>query len=363
MLKFILLLNLLFTTTFSSYTMLFFYKIIPSNLPIFHAEFNFNGTELCSPIIDNDILYQALQNGLIVAQDIKNQRFLWKYHVVGKPTATAYYRNIIVVTTLKGYIYAINTINGSLLWSYNTHKEILSKPIIDGDNLYVQTTLDILYAFNLSDGSLNWQYTSKNILGGLIVHLTPSPYISNNILYTGFSNGDSVAIDAQSGKLLWTHRPVTEKQLQDIIVQPVGNEYIVVFASYDNGLMCLNKKDGTMVWERNDLKRASGLYLTGSAVYVVLINGEMYRLDIRTGDTIWKIGFGKESNLLTPIEYNNLILVGVGSNKYKGIVLLGQDSGRIIKYFPIVSGIAAAPVIEANKIYAVSNGGFLYCFE
>lgn len=363
MLKIIVLLNLLVTTTFNSYSMLFFYKIIPANPPIFHADFTFNKKELCSPIIDNNILYQAFRSGLIVAQDIENKKFLWEYHVVGKPTATAYYKNILVVTTLKGNIYALNTKNGDLIWSYNTHKEILSKPIIDGDNLYIQTTLDTLYAFNLLNGSLNWQYTSKNILEGLTVHLTPSSYVSNNILYTGFSNGDAVAIDAQTGKLLWTHKPVTEKQLQDITIQPVGNDSIVIFASYDNGLMCLNKKDGTMVWERNDLKRALGLYITGNAVYAIFINGEMYRLDTRTGDTIWKIDLGNESNLLTPVEYNNLILVGVGRNNYKGIVLLDQDNGRIIKYFSIVSGISAAPIIEDNKIYAISNGGYLYCFE
>ncbi len=363
MLKIIVLINLLVASTFHGYSMLFFYRIMPANPPVFHTDLQFHHQQLCSPIIKDNILYQGLQDGTILSQHIETKRVLWEYHVIGQPTGTVYDNDIFVITTLKGTIYALNMNNGNLMWSYDTHKEILSEPVIDGNNLYIQTSLDTLYAFNAQDGSLKWQYSSKNVFEGLIVHLTPAPYISNNILYTGFSNGDAVALDAHTGKLLWTHKPATVKQLQDIVIQAVGNENIVIFASYDNGLMCLSKKDGTMVWERNDLKRAFGLYLTGSAIYATFVDGKVYRLDVRTGDTIWKTDIGNESGLFAPAQYQKLIVVGVGRDRYKGIVLLDRDNGHIIKHFSIVSGLSAVPITWNNRIYATSNGGFLYCFQ
>ena len=343
--------------------MLFFYKIMPANPPVFHTDFQFHHQQLCSPVINDNKVYQGMQDGVILSQDIETKRILWEYHVLGQPTGVASYNNIIVFTTLKGNIYALNKDKGGLLWSYDTHKEILAKPVIQNDKLYVQTSLDTLYAFNLQDGTLNWQYTSKNVLEGLVVHLTPAPYISNNVLYTGFSNGDAVAFDARSGKLLWTHKPATVKQLQDITIQPAGNDSIVIFSSYDNGLMCLNKKDGTMVWERNDLKRAVAMFLTNNALYAAFVDGMIYRLDIRTGDTIWKNSLGSESTFFIPGEYHSLLVLGVEKNTYKGIVLMNEDDGHIVKHFSIVSGISSSPIIEDNRIYATSNGGYLYSFE
>lgn len=364
MLKIILLLHFLITSAPSySYNMLFFYKITPENPPIFHTDFQFHHQQLCSPVIKDHKVYQGMQDGLILSQDIETKRILWEYHVIGQPTGVAYNNNIIIFTTLKGNIYALNMDKGGLLWSYDTHKEILAKPVIQNDNLYIQTSLDTLYAFNVNDGTLNWQYTSKNVLEGLVVHMTPAPYISKNVLYTGFSNGDAVAFDTRTGSILWTHKPATVKQFQDITVQPVGNNSIVIFSSYDNGLMCLNKKDGTMVWERNDLKRTVAMFLTKNAVYAGLVDGNMYRLDIRTGDTIWKQSIGSDSTIYIPGEFQTLLVLGIGENTNKGIILMNEENGQIMKHFSIVSGLSSSPLIEDNKIYATSNGGFLYSFQ
>lgn len=153
------------------------------------------------------------------------------------------------------------------------------------------------------------------------------------------------------------------RQLQDMVASPAGNHDAVVFGSYDNGVSCLNKHDGTMVWERNDLKRPLGLYSTGNAVYVTRSTGELYRLDLRTGDTIWKASLGKQVNLFTPYKVNNLLIVGVAEGHNKGIVVLDPDDGTMLQRLSIVSGISAGPVIAGNKIYVVSNGGFLYGYK
>jgi len=344
------------------YNMLYFYKIVPGNPLFFHINLT-PKKELCSPIVQNGILYQGLADGTILSQDIKNKRILWEYHVVGQPTSLIMSQEKIITTTLKGFIYVLDINNGNLIWSYNTHKEIISKPVIDNNMLYLQTTLDTLYAFNISDGTLNWQYNEKNIYEGLLVHLTPSPYISNDVLYTGFSNGDAIALNATNGQIIWLRKPPTTKQLQDIIVRPVGNSQVVLFASYDNGIFCLNKKDGTLVWERNDLIRATALYISETDIYATFVNGMIYRLDLRTGDSIWKTNLGEDPGLTPPELYNNKIILGVEKGKYKGLVLLDPFTGFVVGHFPIVSGVSAPPTIINNKIYAVSNGGFLYCFQ
>ncbi|MGC8579918.1 MAG: PQQ-binding-like beta-propeller repeat protein [bacterium] len=340
--------------------MLYFYPVIPQNQPVFHNPFVIKH-ELCSPIIHNNVLYQGLKDGIILSQDIENKRVFWQFKVVGQPTSVSLSDDKLVITTLKGFIYVLDN-KGNLLWSYNTHKEILSKPLIINDNLYLQTTLDTLYAFNLNDGTLKWQYGMKSMYQGLQVNLTPTPYYSDNIIYTGFSNGDAAALDASSGKELWIRKPQTTKQLQDIVVQPAGNDSIVIFGSYDNGLFGLDKLNGNLIWERNDLTRVLGLCITENTLFATFVDGKVYRLDARTGDTIWKTELGDNARLLAPMLYNNSVLIAVGRGKYKGVVLLDQFTGAIIKHFSIVSGVFAQPTIFNNKIYVLSDGGYLYCF-
>ncbi len=361
--RIVIALNLLLATTVPAYRTLFFYKIVPANYLILHTDLKLDHHELCSPIIKDNILYQGLNDDLILSQHIKNKKVLWQFKTIGSPTSTLLYNDLLIATTLKGFIYVINSNTGKLIWSYNTQKEILSGPVVDDNTVYIQTTLDALYAFNITNGSLLWQYSSKNVFSGLIVHLTPAPYIAHNTVFTGFSNGYAVAIDATTGKLLWEKKPPTVKQLQDIVTTPAGNGNIVIFGSYDKGLSCLNKQDGTIIWERSDLTRPTGLYIKANAVYLTRSTGDIYRLDIRTGDTIWKVNLGGEIKLFNPQQLNNSIVIGVSSDSYKGVVLLNADDGHIEHHFSIVSGLSASPVIVNNKIYATSNGGFLYCFE
>jgi outer membrane protein assembly factor BamB len=360
--KIIITLNLLLVSAMPAYRTLFFYKILPSNYLALHTDFKLDYDELCPPIVKDNILYQGLHNNLILAQHIRKKRVLWQFKTNGSPTSTIIYKDLLITTTLKGYIYALNNNTGKTVWSYNTHKQILSSPVINGETAYLQTTLDTLYAFNVSDGSLLWQYSAKNIFSGLIVHATPAPYIYRDILFTGFSNGSAVAINAGTGKLIWEKKPLTIKQLQDIVTTPAGNDQIVIMGSYDKGLMCLNKQDGTLVWERNDLTRPLGLYITGNAVYITRSNGDLYRLDMRTGDTIWKESLGDETRLLGPVQENNFLVIGVASGTYKGVVLINPDDGQIMHHFSIVSGLSAQPVVVNDIIYATSNGGFLYSY-
>ncbi len=349
-----------FMTAIGSSQLMFFYKIIPSGKPEISTNFTLTQKELCSPIIKDNILYQGLHNNLIVSQDIENKKLLWQYRTNGKPTGVILYKDILIVTTIKGNIYALNRKTGGLIWKYDTRKEILSRAVAVNGNVYIQTTLNTLYAFNISDGALEWQYSLGSMSYGLMVHLAPSPYISGDILYTGFSNGNTVAISAVTGKLIWSNKPRGFRKLQDIVTTPAGSRNIVIFGSFAGGLSALNKKDGTLVWERNDLTKPLGLYVTNKTVYVTRVNGDIYRLDLRTGDTIWKTNLGNEVGLTDIQLFHNSILLGAASGPYKGIILLNKDNGRVINHFQIVSGLSAAPIVVNNRIYTVSNGGFLY---
>ncbi len=346
-----------------THNMAFFYRIIPTNTLVFHLNFLKSKEEPCSPVVEDNILYQGLYNGLILSQDIENKKILWEYHTYGSPTSLSIYNKILIATTLNGMIYALNKSNGHLIWSYNTQKEIISRAVIYNNTLFVQTTMDNLYAFDASTGSLNWQYAIKNLTGNLTVYATPSPYVSDGMVYTGFSDGEAVALNANTGAVVWDKKPPTTKGFQDIITAPSGNSKVVVFGSYDNGLFCLNRKNGYLVWERNDLKRPIGLYTTPDSLYLIRVNGEIYRLDMRTGDTIWKTLIGKDADLFGPVLYDNLIAIGVGNTVKRGVMLLNKDDGKIIDLFPIVSGLSAPPDVTEDGIYATSNGGFLYKFK
>ncbi len=107
--------------------------------------------------------------------------------------------NTAATGTDEGYIYALQSTNGSLLW----HDQLNATPysaLLANGNIYLSTTIGsyagAAYAVRMSDGSLLWNYP----ISGSMYN---APVLDGTTLYVGATNGMAYALQADNGTLLW----------------------------------------------------------------------------------------------------------------------------------------------------------------
>ena len=95
-----------------------------------------------------------------------------------------------------GYVVALNTATGSLIWRFATNNQIQSSPTVANGIVYVGSYSGYIYALNATNGALIWSYRA----GGPTYS---SPAIVNGVLYVGANDGNVYALNANNGGLIW----------------------------------------------------------------------------------------------------------------------------------------------------------------
>jgi outer membrane protein assembly factor BamB len=97
--------------------------------------------------------------------------------------------NLILATSLDGYVYCFDERRGALEWRFTTGEPISHSPITLGDTVYAITDRGNMYAINVADASEKW------LTGGI------KKFLASNAqrLYCIDTSGNLVILDAKSG--------------------------------------------------------------------------------------------------------------------------------------------------------------------
>jgi quinohemoprotein ethanol dehydrogenase len=139
--------------------------------------------------------------------------------------------------------------------------------------------LDQINASNVKDIGLVWSYNLESNRG-----VQATPVVVDGIMYVTASWSVVHAIDARTGKRLWTHDPKVPKDFGskgccDVVNRGVAvHEGKVFVASYDGRLIALDAATGKVAWEKDTIENRRFSYtVTGAPrVYkgkVIIGNG------------------------------------------------------------------------------------------
>ena len=243
----------------------------------------------------------------------------------------------------KGVVMAFDSASGDFLWQMVHPKlssgrvndwplqGVCSTAFMEGDRIYYvsnEAHIVCLDARGFEDGENNGpfvdeEYTDENsgdiiwsydMIGELDVFphnlATGSPLIVGDVLYTVTSNGvdeghvnipspfspDFIALDKNTGELLWESSPVGENVLHGAWTNPaygvINGQAQVIFAGGDGVIYALNAENGELIWQ----------------------------FDCNPKDAEWILGGrGTRNNILsTPVIYNNRVYIGVGQDPEHG---------------------------------------------
>ena len=158
------------------------------------------------------------------------------------------------------------------------------------------------------------------------------PTVVDGVLYADSTNGKLAAIDATSGKTLWSKSTRThgwfgwgDKKRQDALYAggPAVDGDLVVVGTLAGHVYAVNAKDGSPRWDAElDSEVLASPAIAGDLVLARTEDGRVYGLDRATGKRRWVYDQGNVP--LLSLRGNGSLLAA------NGVVFFGSDDGKLI---------------------------------
>ena len=189
----------------------------------------------------------------------KNFKIVWKKNFYSKqekkqkPILTlSVNKKILVVFDNISKFYAINLVNGDLIWSKTNKNPFNSQIKILNDKIYSIDMNNILRCISFINGTEIWKFKSENIF--LKSPKRNSIIIKDNRVYLNNSIGDIVAINAENGSLLWqtpTQKSIIYENAFDLILSDlVAEGEDLIFSNNRNEFYSLSLSNGLINWKQ-----------------------------------------------------------------------------------------------------------------
>lgn len=141
---------------------------------------------------------------------------------------------------------------------------------------------------NVKDLGFAWEYDASTYIGNVPRGLEATPIVVDGLMYTSGPWGAVYALDAKTGKELWTYKPKVD-------------------ASYGRRACCDVVNRGLAVWE--------------DKIYVGTLDGYLVSLDAQSGKEVWRVDtFTDRTKAYTitspPQVAGNIVMIGNSGGEY-----------------------------------------------
>ena len=259
---------------------------------------------VAAPLQIDDVVYIATADHLLLALDAQTGEELWRFTAGFSIWATpTYYEGTLFVASLDRNLYAIDAADGSEKWSVEFGGAMAAQPVVNPDeNLVYAASYDReLHAVDMDSGEEMWSVPATDWLWS-------APALANNTLYFGDSSGNTFAVNAATGDVLWqngVHRMnVVAGAAQNppleikgaIQASPVVNDDVVYFVSLGNSeseeglLAAVDAATGDELWQ---ITTSAPLFSTPVIIDDVIViamqseAGVLQAYELESGDLAW----------------------------------------------------------------------------
>lgn len=324
-----------------------------------------NSTIASSPVVSSGILYIASEDGFIYALNSFTGEILWKFKTESAIRGTPYAGEDSVWTTSgDGYIYSFDKIFGRLLFKSQTGGQDASSPILSDGKVYIGSG----YPKNevmCFDGLLG------NLLGS---YKTGQPIYSSPAIYS-----DSVYIGSDDGKFYGLSKDLVpqkefkpDKGLIYFSSPAVDNDIIYgLSGDYDKNFYAWDLNTGMEKWRYpTGTNPAKYVMISSPAVANNLVyfamgfpTAYLYALNKDALTLAFKqdIGSSLERGILSsPAISDKVLYIGSGSSKLYAIDAL---SGATLHTENLLGPTVSSPAISEGIVYITTIDGNIYSFE
>jgi outer membrane protein assembly factor BamB len=240
--------------------------------------------------------------------------------------------------------------------------QLIPRPIVYNGRIYTLDTQGVVTSFSASGGTVGFRASltpeteekDEGYGGGLAA--------DSGRLFAATGFGTVVALDPQSGKIIWT------KVLGvPIRTSPTAANGKVFVVTTEGRLYCLSATDGEEVWSQRGLPDRTSILsnispaVSGKTLVVPYSSGEISAYDIETGRPLWRDSLATSKR---GSSFNSMANPGrpVISN---GVVYAAGNSGRMIatskkdgeRLWSQTIASTQTPWPAGNMVYVVDRNG------
>ncbi|MCA1627998.1 MAG: PQQ-like beta-propeller repeat protein [Acidobacteria bacterium] len=199
-----------------------------------------------------------------------------------------------------------------------------------------------------------------------------TPTIDGERLYALGGNGDLSALDAKTGKLVWTMNVLQKFGGSNIIwgisESPlvVGEKLLVNAGGPGASVVALNKKDGSVIWksgsDRAGYSSAIPLRVGSSTQVVFFTHTRALGLDLNTGKQLWEYprAANDVANAATPVARGNRVFISSDYGNGGGLVEVKSDGKDVtaseVYFTKEMRNHHSSSILVGDYLYGFSSG-------
>ena len=314
---------------------------------------------------EGETVYAATRKGEIEALDAASGRSRWRTRTdLALSAGPGAGSGLVAVGTSDGDVVALDSATGQQRWKAKAGGEVLAAPLVTPDRVVVRTVDGRLRAFGATDGRELW--VVEELVPRLSLRGTAPPVLTGDAVICGFDNGKVVAVSLGGGDILWQAQVSTSRgrseleRLADVdsAVQVSGDDVYAV--GYQGRVVMLGLDTGQIWWGR-DLSSYRGLALDDDQVYVASSEGDVFALRRRDGSVVWQQEGLKRRGLGTPAVVGAAVVVG----DFDGYLhWLDRGTGRFVaRERPGSARISAVPLVMGGRVFVVDDDGKVVAYR
>ena len=318
------------------------------------------------PTVDGNRVYVADRNGAVSAYELDSGKLVWRNKTSLVISAGAGVGDgLVLAGSSEGRLVALDAETGEQRWVTDVPSEVLSVPKVYQGIVVVQTVDGTISALKAEDGEKLWLYDRS--VPVLTLRGTSTPLVEGGVIISGFANGKLVALGVRDGREIWSaavavpHGRTELQRIVDIDADPIISSDILYAGSYQGRLVAVSLQDGRMLWNR-EMSTYAGIAADYSEVIVSDADSEVWGIDRRTGQSLWKQADLRQRKLTGPAIVDEYAAVG----DFEGYLhLLERSDGSIAGRVRVdTDGIQATPVaISGDRLLVLGAGGTLALYK
>lgn len=341
---------------------------------------------LAAPVSDEQHVFVMDSNGRVSAFNLTNGTRLWENTLTAdiggfketksRASGLAADDNVLYATTGFGGVFAMNSDTGLPKWRKVMESPIRIAPAIAGKMLLIQTVDNKIYALDKTNGKELWRFGVAHedtvIAGGAV----PAYDAEDNVVVAGFSNGEIVVLNANTGTPLWSEMLVSNKQtlsttdINTIGAYPIIQEGMIYAISNSNIMTALDMRSGDKLWE-NEIGSMQNMLLVGDYLFAISNKNILYAVEKYSGKIIWKTDIllhlydEDEDNSATinttqPLIVNGEILLAFSNGK---VLKIDAQTGSVRAKTDLGIDISNGLIAVQERIIAVSDDADVIVFK
>ena len=319
-----------------------------------------------------DILYS--ENGNIyffnskgtVIKFSKNLEVIWEKNIYSKKEKKlnpllnlAIEKNTLILTDNLSNYYALNILNGDLLWRKTNSAAFNSEIKIAENKIFTVDYDNILKCFSIENGNLLWEYQTENTL----IKSTKKTSLvldENKVIFLNHT-GDLNTLD-QNGNLIWqtptSKSIIYEDSFTNIYSDIVLDNNTIYFSNNKNEFFAVSLDTGSVKW-RKKINSSIRPTITKDLIITIADNGFLIILDKKNGKLV------RSTNIKTKIKnkkWDDLVNNGflIGKNKIYlstngKLNIIDLSDGLSKKIVDLDKKFIARPYIYEKSMYILSS--------